>query len=310
MTRRVEQLARRRDLHRQAARRVLIGKLRALGHEPVALLAPRGFSGPPRPSFLELTDATAPAGHRSSLRARQVAIEPLLRAYEPDLMTCWGFPWKIPQAALEVPRLGSINMHPALLPRHRGPIPLAWALRDGDPVWGQTWHRMDAELDTGNLLVQGTVPIEDDDVDIAIFGDKLRAGAIDLLAAGARAGRGRRSGRSAADGGRDLGRPFRGRRLRSDRLVAIRRGRSTTRCAPGSSRSACPVCARRSPSSTAKQVVVLQTRLTDPGGGATTRRVWRRARSGSSRPSPSDVARRGLGFGAVLADRRAIGCRL
>ena len=59
------------------------------------------------------------------------AIEPLLRAYEPDLMTCWGFPWKIPQAALDVPRLGSINMHPALLPRHRGPIPLAWALRDG-----------------------------------------------------------------------------------------------------------------------------------------------------------------------------------
>ena len=51
-------------------------------------------------------------------------------------MLCWGFPWKIPQAALDVPRLGSVNMHPALLPRHRGPIPLAWALRDGDPVWG------------------------------------------------------------------------------------------------------------------------------------------------------------------------------
>ena len=40
---------------------------------------------------------------------------------------------------------------------------------------------MDAELDTGNLLVQGTVPIEDDDVDIATFGAKLRAGAVDLL---------------------------------------------------------------------------------------------------------------------------------
>jgi transcriptional regulator with XRE-family HTH domain len=92
-----------------------------------------------------------------------------------------GIPVKISQAALEVPRLGSVNMHPALLPRHRGPIPLAWALRDGDTVWGQTWHRMDAELDTGNLLVQGTVPIEDEDVDIWVFGAKLIANALTLL---------------------------------------------------------------------------------------------------------------------------------
>jgi methionyl-tRNA formyltransferase len=159
----------------------LIGGLRALGHEPVALLAPRGSSGPPRPAFLELTDASVPAGLDLLFARDKFAIEPLVRAYEPDLVACWGFPWKIPQAALEVARLGSINMHPALLPRHRGPIPLAWALRDGDPVWGATWHRMDAELDTGNLLAQGSVPIEDDDVDITVFGDKLRASAISLL---------------------------------------------------------------------------------------------------------------------------------
>ncbi len=159
----------------------LVGRLRELGHDPVALLAPRGFSGPPRPPELELTDVSAPAGLDLLFARDKHGIEPLVRAYEPDLMLCWGFPWKIPPAALEVPRLGSVNMHPALLPRHRGPIPLAWALRDGDDAWGQTWHRMDAELDTGNLLVQGTVPIEDDDVDIAEFGAKLRTGALDLL---------------------------------------------------------------------------------------------------------------------------------
>jgi methionyl-tRNA formyltransferase len=159
----------------------LIGKLRDLGHEPVALLAPRRDGDRQMPPHLELTDGSAPRGLDLLLARDKHAIEPLLRAYEPDLMICWGFPWKIPQAALDVPRLGSINMHPALLPRHRGPIPLAWALRDGDTVWGQTWHRMDAELDTGNLLVQGAVPIEDDDVDIAEFGTKLQAGALDLL---------------------------------------------------------------------------------------------------------------------------------
>ena len=171
----------------------LIDRLRELGHEPVALLAPRRFGGRTLPPELELTDRSAPAGLDLLLARDKHAIEPLLRAYEPDLMLCWGFPWKIPQAALEVPRLGSVNMHPALLPRHRGPIPLAWALRDGDAVWGQTWHRMDAELDTGNLLVQGTVPIEDDDVDIAEFGLKLRDRGARSASSRSRARGGRRS---------------------------------------------------------------------------------------------------------------------
>jgi methionyl-tRNA formyltransferase len=159
----------------------LIDALRELGHDPVALLAPRRDDDRVMPPDLELTDRSAPAGLDLLLVRDKHAIEPLVRAYEPDLLMCWGFPWKIPQSALDVPRLGSINMHPALLPRHRGPIPLAWAVRDGDTVWGHTWHRMDAELDTGNLLVQGSVPIDDDDVDIADFGLKLRTNALGLL---------------------------------------------------------------------------------------------------------------------------------
>ena len=159
----------------------LVGALRDLGHDPVALLAPRRSGDRPMPPHLELTDTSAPPGLDLLFARDKHAIEPLLRAYDPDLMLCWGFPWKIPQAALDAPRLGSVNMHPALLPRHRGPIPLAWALRDGDPAWGATWHRMDSELDTGNLLAQGSVPIEDDDVDIEQFSKKLQAGAIALL---------------------------------------------------------------------------------------------------------------------------------
>jgi len=160
----------------------LVGTLRDLGHDPVAVLAPRRAAGaPPRPEHLELTDASAPAGLDLLFARDKHAIEPLLRAHAPDLMLCWGFPWRIPQAALDVARLGSVNMHPALLPRHRGPIPLAWALRDGDGVWGATWHYMDAELDTGNLLAQGSVPIDDDDVDIEQFAPKLFGSALALL---------------------------------------------------------------------------------------------------------------------------------
>lgn len=160
----------------------LFGALRELGHEPVALLAPRRPPGREEPpEHLRLTASSAPAGVDLLFARDKWSIERLVRAYEPDLTICWGFPWKIPQAALDVARLGSINLHPALLPRHRGPIPLAWALREGDPVWGATWHRMDAELDTGNLLAQGTVPIEDEDVDIAQFGPRLLAAAVELL---------------------------------------------------------------------------------------------------------------------------------
>ena len=162
----------------------LTAALRELGHDPVALLAPRrGSESPPLPEHIQLPEGSAPPGLDLLFARDKHSIEPLLGAYEPDLMICWGFPWKIPQAALDVPRLGSVNMHPALLPRHRGPIPLAWALRDGDAAWGMTWHRMDAELDTGNLLAQGIVPIEDDDVDIEEFAPKLFAGALDLLPA-------------------------------------------------------------------------------------------------------------------------------
>ena len=126
--------------------------LRGLGHQPVAVLTARRDQ--PVEGPLNMTDGSAPAGVDVLLVASKRAIEPLLRAYAPDLVVCWGFPWRIPLGALQVPRLGSINCHPAMLPRHRGPIPLAWAFRDGDSQYGVTWHRMDAELDTGPILAQ------------------------------------------------------------------------------------------------------------------------------------------------------------
>ena len=157
----------------------LADALQALGHHPVAVLTarrPRPIEGP-----LNMTDGSAPTGIDVLLVASKHGIEPLLRAYQPDLVVCWGFPWKIPTAALQVPRLGAINCHPALLPRHRGPIPLAWAFRDGDGQFGVTWHRMDAELDTGPILAQATVAMEDDDHDIWIVAPRMGAVALGLL---------------------------------------------------------------------------------------------------------------------------------
>ena len=75
---------------------VLAGTLRELGHEPVAILGPRRDSGDEPPEFLRLGAATAPTGVDLLFARDKHAIERLVRAYEPDLLTCWGFPWKIP----------------------------------------------------------------------------------------------------------------------------------------------------------------------------------------------------------------------
>ena len=61
-----------------------------------------------------------------------------------------------------MPKLGIVNGHPSLLPRYRGPSPVSWAIRNGETEIGYTLHHMDAELDTGPILAQGSVTLDDE----------------------------------------------------------------------------------------------------------------------------------------------------
>lgn len=158
---------------------ILAQALRELEREPVAILTPRRAH--PMVGDLALSDATAPPGLDILFARDKRSIEPLLRAVRPDLVVCFGFPWLIPPDALAVPPLGAINLHPALLPRHRGPIPTAWAIRQGDETYGVTWHRMDDAFDTGGILAQAPVPMEPDDGEIAVVGPRLLRTAVELL---------------------------------------------------------------------------------------------------------------------------------
>jgi methionyl-tRNA formyltransferase len=134
--------------------------IRAAGHEPVALMSMRDNDGRygDLPEIGELVMSAAPELD-VLLPADRSRIAPLLASVDPDLVVCMGFPWKVPVDALRVPGLGWINGHPSLLPRHRGPVPVAWAIRAGDEEIGITFHRMDAELDTGPILAQRTFPL-------------------------------------------------------------------------------------------------------------------------------------------------------
>jgi methionyl-tRNA formyltransferase len=134
--------------------------LRAAGHEPVGLLTIRDAENRYGSEFtLDALLRGLPPHLDVLIPSRRAQIAPLLASLEPDLVLCMGFPWKIPADALAVPRLGWLNGHPSLLPRHRGPVPIAWAIRNGDGEVGVTFHRMDAELDTGPILAQSSYPL-------------------------------------------------------------------------------------------------------------------------------------------------------
>jgi methionyl-tRNA formyltransferase len=135
----------------------LSAMLRAHGHEPVALLCVRRDAE----RYTETSEllAAAPPELDVVMPASRDRVAPLLRQFNPDVALCIGFPWKIPADALATPRHGIVNGHPSLLPRYRGPSPVSWAIRNGETEIGFTFHYMDAELDTGNILGQERIPL-------------------------------------------------------------------------------------------------------------------------------------------------------
>ena len=80
----------------------------------------------------------------------------ILRDVRPDLLVLGGAPI-LPAAVLDLPRMGTLNAHPGLLPRYRGVDVVAHAILNGDPV-GATVHFVDAGIDTGRVVSQAEVP--------------------------------------------------------------------------------------------------------------------------------------------------------
>ena len=82
-----------------------------------------------------------------------------LAAFAPDLMVVVAYGLILPQAVLDIPRLGCINSHASLLPRWRGAAPIQRAVEAGDSESGVTVMRMEAGLDTGPMLLKVSTPI-------------------------------------------------------------------------------------------------------------------------------------------------------
>jgi methionyl-tRNA formyltransferase len=98
-------------------------------------------------------------------------------AFAPDFILVACFEQRLPQALCAVPRHATLNLHPSLLPRYRGPTPLFWQLRHGEPVIGVTLHHVAREIDAGDIVAQADCPLADGLDGVAIDERLGRAGA-------------------------------------------------------------------------------------------------------------------------------------
>src|SRR4051794_5675211 len=74
-------------------------------------------------------------------------------------MVVVGYGQIIPQSIIDLPKHGIINVHGSLLPKYRGAAPIQWAVAKGETVTGVTTMRIDAGLDTGDMLLKAETPI-------------------------------------------------------------------------------------------------------------------------------------------------------
>jgi len=86
-----------------------------------------------------------------------------LESLGPDAIIVVGYGRIIPLWMIDLPRFGNLNLHASLLPKYRGAAPIQWAIANGETVTGVTTMRIDAGLDTGDILMQRDMPILPDD---------------------------------------------------------------------------------------------------------------------------------------------------
>src|SRR6266568_5258046 len=123
-------------------------------------------------------------------RIRRPELVEELAAIRADAMVVVGYGQIIPQAIIDLPRLGIINLHASLLPRWRGAAPIQWSIAAGDTKTGVTTMMIDAGLDTGDILMQSTTTIGEEETSLelsarlSVTGADLLIDTLDLLEKG------------------------------------------------------------------------------------------------------------------------------
>ncbi|GEL24433.1 methionyl-tRNA formyltransferase [Pseudonocardia sulfidoxydans NBRC 16205] len=102
-------------------------------------------------------------------RAEDDEVKAAITAAGADVMVVSNWRTWLPPEVYSIPRLGTLNVHDALLPAYAGFAPLNWALINDEPEVGVTAHMMNAEFDAGDVVLQWATPISDDDTIVELF---------------------------------------------------------------------------------------------------------------------------------------------
>ncbi len=86
-----------------------------------------------------------------------------MQSLQPDLIVVVAYGQILPQALLDIPPLGCLNIHTSILPKYRGAAPIQWAIVDGEAITGVSIMKMDAGLDTGPVVAEARTAITDED---------------------------------------------------------------------------------------------------------------------------------------------------
>lgn len=152
---------------------VVLPALRERANQPPLLLRQ---PSPPRGVALPMLSAATPRTILDVAAERDLpvlelgggALPEALTALTFDAVAVACFSRRLPTALLRLPRLGCLNVHPSLLPAHRGPDPLFWVFHDGDETGGVTVHLMDEGFDSGPIVLSEALPLPDGTTETAL----------------------------------------------------------------------------------------------------------------------------------------------
>jgi methionyl-tRNA formyltransferase len=113
-------------------------------------------------------------------RIRRPEVVEQLAAMHAEAMVVVGYGQIIPQSIIDLPRHGILNVHASLLPKYRGAAPVQWAIAKGEIMTGVTTMRIDAGLDTGDMLLRAETAIGSEETAIEL-GNRLATMGADLL---------------------------------------------------------------------------------------------------------------------------------
>ncbi len=145
-------------------------------HEVVLVISQpdrsKGRSAKPVPTPVKACALEAGIPVLQPEKVRNPEVLEQIRERKPDVIVVAAYGQILPQALLDIPRIMCVNIHGSLLPKYRGAAPIQWAVINGEKTSGITIMKMEAGLDTGDILVQKEVPLDPKETSGSLF-DRL-----------------------------------------------------------------------------------------------------------------------------------------